>query len=526
MHETLAVVNEYLRGAWRFRWLAITLAWVIAVGGWLLVYSLPDIYEARAKIYVDTESVLKPLLQGLAVNTDITSEVNMMSAVVTSRTNLERVARKTDLSLRARTPQEFENLVSALPTRIGLVGGGRDGMYTVTYKDHERAMALRVVDTLVTTFVEDTLGIKRAESHGAQRFIEEQIRGIEKRLKEAEDRLAAFKRQHVGSMPGETGDYYARMQTAMQNVEKLQADLRLATEKRNTLKEQLAGEQPTFGLFNESPGSQSNFGPYDKQIAELQKKLDALLLQYTEKHPDVIALRETIADLEAKKRSAAPPPAAPGVEGMDPTRMMMRNLDINPVYQTLKNSLNQAELEIVELRSKLSEQQRIVNELKSRVDTIPEVEAQLAQLNRDYEVNQQQYTALKQRLESARLSDEAESNTKFKIIDKPSVPLTAGEPNRPLLLTMVLLVALGAGLGATVLLDQVRPVISTSSALSRITGRPVLGSVRRVATAEVVARARRQNLLLAGATALLLIAYVGSLSLRHVLPATTKAFFG
>jgi hypothetical protein len=124
------------------------------------------------------------------------------------------------------------------------------------------------------------------------------------------------------------------------------------------------------------------------------------------------------------------------------------------------------------------------------------------------------------------LSDEAESNTKFKIIDKPSVPLTAGEPNRPLLLTMVLLVSLGAGLGAAVLLDQVRPVISTVSALSRITGRPVLGSVRRVANVEVVARARRQNLLLAGATALLLIAYVGSLSLRHVLPAATKAFFG
>ena len=166
-------------------------------------------------MYVDTDTVLKPLLSGLAVDSNVQNRVGMMSRVLLSRPNMERVARETDLYLRTRSAQAFTALVESLPARITLEGNSRENVYTLRYSDAEPAMAQRVVQTLLDTFVEDTLGVKRADTDSAQSFLQEQIREYETRLRDAEDRLARFKKDNVGLMPGETGDYYTRLQTGL-----------------------------------------------------------------------------------------------------------------------------------------------------------------------------------------------------------------------------------------------------------------------------------------------------------------------
>ena len=106
MRENVLELLSQLRGGWRFRWVAVGVAWAIALAGWFAVALMPNQYEARAKIFVDTDSVLKPLLAGLAVTTDPVSQVNMMARVLMTRPNLEKVARETDLALRAKTPEQ------------------------------------------------------------------------------------------------------------------------------------------------------------------------------------------------------------------------------------------------------------------------------------------------------------------------------------------------------------------------------------------------------------------------------------
>jgi polysaccharide chain length determinant protein (PEP-CTERM system associated) len=281
------------------RWLAVIVAWGVALVGWAVVWTLPNTYQATARVFVDTESILKPLLSGLAVPTDVRSDVNMMSTVMLSRPNLERVARETDLYLRADNAQDLDLLVRSLSRQIVLTSKGSDNTYNIAYEDTDRQMALRVVQTLLNTFVEDTLGIKRDDSARAQRFLEEQIAIYETRLGEAENKLADFKQKNLGLMPGQTGDYYTRLQTARTELEKLQARQRQLTQRRDDLARQLEGEEPTFGL---DPDPRR--GPNDAKIGELRKKLDALLLEYTEKHPAVIALREQIAQLETQDGSS------------------------------------------------------------------------------------------------------------------------------------------------------------------------------------------------------------------------------
>lgn len=516
MHDRLNEVLVVGQGMYRFRRHALVVAWVVAVLGWVGVLLLPNVYESRAKVYVDTDTVLKPLLRGLTPDADVTSQVALMSRALLAQPQLERVARETDMYLAARTPREFESMVDSLRERVTIsVAPGSPNLYSITYQDNDRQLSLRVVQKLLDAFVEDTLGVKRQDTSSAQRFLEEQIKDYESKLIAAEDRLAEFKKANLGLMPGEEGDYYARMQTAMQRRDNLRQELSVSQQRRDELLRQIEGEEPTFGLMNSMAESAS---PLAGQIADMRKRLDTLLLQYTEKHPEVIALKEKIATLEeqkAQEKTLALPTARTS------ELVAINSLDINPVYQRLKISLKESEVLVTETRGKVAEADAEVNRLRGMINTIPEVEAQLARLNRDYEVNKAQHSALLQRLEAAKLSENAEQSrddVRFRIIEPPVAPLKPVSPNRPLFMVVVLLGAIGAGLGFALLLHQVNPVFSTRRALRDAFKLPVLGSVSFAATPDVRAMERMQNLRFGAVAGMLVVGFVVAILLARFAP--------
>jgi polysaccharide chain length determinant protein (PEP-CTERM system associated) len=331
---------------------------------------------------------------------------------------------------------------------------------------------------LVDTFVESAIGVKRDDASGAQRFLQEQKSEVEQKLRDTEDRLAEFKKQNIGMMPGQAGDYYQRRQTAAEELAKLRSQYSIAEQRRDELRRQLQGEEPTFGLFTGGVTTKAApVTPVDARVAELEREKERLLLEYTDKHPRIRSIDETILQLKQLKDPNASAPRSPEV---DSARIQARALDVNPVYQNMKINLSQAELEVVELRNKIAQQQIIVTDLQGKVNTIPEVEAELVRLNRDYDNNRQQYQLLSQRLESARLSEQAEGareQIKFRIIDPPTEPLVPLGPNRQLLATAVFVVALGIGGALALLLNLLNPVFSDRRSLTAIAQVPVLGVV-------------------------------------------------
>ena len=528
MQEIIAQVLVLLRGAWRYRWLAVALAWIISVGGWIFVQTMPDHYESSTKVYVDTESLLRPLLTGLAVNRDVMSQVAMMQAVMLSRPNLEKVAQQTDMMLAAKTPREQEAVLDSLQSRITLSRsvGRRGGANTfeVSFQDQDPKLAHAVVRTLLDTFMEDSLGMKRTDAGVAERFLESQIGDYEQKLIEAEQRLADFKQRNVGLMPGATGDYYQRLEAEMGRLQQMQQVYNQLAARRDELNRQLRGEEPSFGLM----GGASQSSPIDAQIAQYKAQRDQLLLQYTDKHPQVRAINDTIAQLEEEKSSGATisssvaPPSGAAAQ-------VAQSLDANPVYQTLRLNLSQAEADLAEMRGQIASQQAVIAQLRSRVDAIPEVEAELARLNRDYEVNKKQYDTLLQRLESARISQQAEQtteNVKFRIIEPPSQPVQPSGPKRLALDTLVLFAGLGAGLGLAVLLAQLHPTFTSRDVLEKVTGIPVLGAVTAAIRDSVVPWYRRQGAMVAGAFGLLLVAYLLNIVLTDHLRTAIRNLVG
>ncbi len=501
MQEVVVQVFGYLWGVWRYRWVALALAWLVALAGWLFVYQMPSQYLATARVHVDTNTVLRPLLRGLAIQPNITQRIELMSRTLLSRPNLEKLMRMTDMDIQAKNEAQKNQIMDMLKENIRLAGDRNNtSLYTVSFKHRDRDVAKRVVQSLITVFIESTLGNERADSADAQTFLDEQIADYEKRLIEAESRLAKFKQENVGILPGQSGGYYERMAIAKTELSTASLQLQEATHRRNELRRQIAGEDPVF-LSSGNSGSQS---PLDARIHSLEAKLDDLLTRYTEKYPEVVQIRNLIADLEEEKQQEIDKAFAG--QSTD-----YSGLTSSPVYQQMRTMLAEAEARVAEMSVRVREYRARVAELEGMVDNIPIIESELKQLNRDYSVVLQQHNELLARRESARISQDVEQKANdlvFRVIDPPFVPKTPNEPNKLILNSAVMLAGLGVGGGIALLLSLIYPVVIDKLSLVNVSGLPVLGAVSLVQSEAEKKKALKSRIRYVVLLVLLIVAFV------------------
>ena len=504
MHELLEELLRHARGIWRFRWVALAAMWLVCLVGWTMVMRMPDQYEAAARIHIDTQSVLRPLLRGIAMPPDSQRSIDLMTRTLLSRPNLEKLTRMTDLDITASTPGAKESLLDTLARNVRILKTERDqDLYTISYRSEDRELARRVVQSIITIWVESTLGDSRSDTQMAQRFIEEQIRDYEQRLTLAEQRLADFKRQNVGMMPGSGPDYYARLQTALGDLEQAKLALQEIQNRRRSLHNQVADmqdqEDSSMSLYSGAGGGAPT--AVDGRLQHLNSQMDELLLRFTENHPDVIEMRRLIASLEEQRR-----------EEQRLQAEMAPSSTSNPMLLQMKMQLGETDAQIASMNVRVQEFQRRVDHLKNLVDTVPQVEAELKRLNRDYEVNKRNHEELLLRREAASMSERAEvrgDDVKFRVIDPPRVPLSPSGPDRLLFMSLVLLGAMASGAGVALLLSLVRPTFDDTKAMKDITGIPVLGVISMVRTHEYASKRRVAVAAFTVAWLMLLVAYGG-----------------
>jgi polysaccharide chain length determinant protein (PEP-CTERM system associated) len=485
LNPAIEQLAEQIHGAWRFRWYALAAAWAIALAGWVFVFAMPDRYEAAASVFVDTRTPLTPALQGLTVQQDVNSQINFVRQSLLAGSQLEKVAKEAGV-LSASDPdpvrrqRQLDDVAKHFQINVRSASDREDervagAIYDLVYQDPQQQRSLRLVQLMLNAFVEQTLGGKREGAQTAQTFLSTQIKDYERRLRAAEDKLADFKTKHLGLMPAEQGGYFAQLQKETDAVADLQAKLHTAENRRATLQSQLHGDVAVSAIGVSAPtvnGAPAN--DTVSRIAEAQAHLDDLLLKFTDKYPDVVAAREALQEL--KRRRAA---EIESLRRGDAGAVAASRASTNPVYQSIQLALNQADLDVSDLRSQLAEHQTKVQELHNLVNTAPQVEAEFAQLNRDYDVNKSQYTALLGSLEKARLSQRADDagSVRFEVVQEPVVSAKPVSPKRTLLLGFVLLAAFGVGATLAYGLDQMYSVVGSAKRLKDLTGVPVLGAV-------------------------------------------------
>ncbi|MEO9077798.1 MAG: XrtA system polysaccharide chain length determinant [Rhodanobacter sp.] len=479
LHELLQYVLLEARAAWRYRWRALIVAWCVMIAGVLLVFSLPNKYEASAQVYADTDALTNPLLRGVAMQPDVRERLQVVTHTLLSRPNLETVADKTGLSLRAITPADKVALLLKLGAAVGIKDAGTTNLYNLSYSDSDRQMAQKVVQAFLQILMNDTVGANTASTTTAQNFLDHQVQDYGKRLSEAETKLADFQKANVGYIPSQGGSsYFTRLQAAETQLQSLQVQYDTAVSGRATTQQQMRA----MATGSASSGIDPRTQEVDNQISTYQQKLSTLLLSYTDEYPDVTATRRMIAQLQARRVALQKNVASGSVMGV---------VSDNPVYQEMQKSMYTTQVSIQTLATQIALQKRQIIDLKGSADKITDAQATLQQLTRNYDVTKKQYDQLLERSNTAQLSQDATqsgNNLKFRVINPPLVPLLPVSPNRGLLLFLVFGFALALGAGFAYLLHKITPVFVTLRDLKASGDYPVLG-----AFSLIVSRSRRRE---------------------------------
>ncbi|MCX7893493.1 MAG: Wzz/FepE/Etk N-terminal domain-containing protein [Burkholderiales bacterium] len=511
MQEVLDQILDYLRGIWRRRWVGLAVAWLIAIVGTVVAFRIPDRYEASARVYVDTQSILRPLLSGIALPPNFEQEVAILGRTLISRVNVEKILRKSDLDLVAKTAAERDELVQETLKQLKIARAGGDNLYTITFRYPDPKKSRDVVQAALSVFMEQSLGDKRQDAESARRFIDDQIRAYEEKLREAEARVQAFRLKYMGVLGGSSKDYLTRMSDVAEEIKAARMELRAAEQSRDSMRKQL--EDMEKGAFAESaPDAASGIvtPELDARIDAQRRTLDELLRRYTDQHPDVVGTKRLLAQLEEERakeiESRKKAAAASAGKGLAPTS--------NPVVHQLR--IAQAELEgnVASLRAKLADAESRYAQLRANAELMPKIDTELAQLNRDYEIQKRQYENLVSRRESASLTGELEQVgvAEFRVIDPPRVTPTPVAPNRALLLLGVLAAALAGGVLTSFAVSQVLPTFHDGRLLREVTKRPLLGIVSLVPSPATMRQRRRAALLFYGALGSLLVSYAALLA--------------
>jgi polysaccharide chain length determinant protein (PEP-CTERM system associated) len=471
MQELLATIFTHVRLAWLHRWLALMVMSVVCGVGAVYVMTLPDTYEVSAKMHVDTRSLLRPAIKGLALDTNAGAQaVALMRRILLVRPNLEEIARATDLDLQAETPADMERLLNRLRDEISLSQAREQDIFTIAYEDSDPQVAKRVIDAVLNLFLERSLGEARRGTVATQEFLEKQVKSYEAELVEAEQRLKEFKRKYLGMLPGTASDHASRSEALAQALRDAKLQLQEAKSRRDELEDQLEdSDDPALYM----PFEDELAGPLDSRIQDLETRVYELLLRYTEQHPDVIITRQLIEDIKVQKRVQID-----AAFGEEPTS---QNPNVtNPFYQGLKVALSAADAEVAALNRRVAEFDRRQQEAALLVDEALQVETEYAQLNRDYGILQSNYTAFASRREQAEIgvdADQSIDSVQVRVIEPPKVPILPTGPARSILSILVVVIGMGAGIGLSWLLSVVNPVFFDVSQLAAAVKGPILGTV-------------------------------------------------
>jgi polysaccharide chain length determinant protein (PEP-CTERM system associated) len=507
MDQLLEELFERLRGIWLWRFWGLSVAWLVAIVGLAAAIFIPSKYEATARVFVDTQSVLKPLMAGLAVQPDVEQQVAILSSTLMSRPNVEKLIRLADLDRDAKTERDRNALIDRVAQAVQLRGsqvkGSGDNLFWLSYRDTNPARAKRAVESLLSIFVDSGLSGKRRDTNKAMVFLDAQIKDYEEILGQAEQRLKQFKLQNLEQLASGQ-DAVGNMLALDGEIQKARTEFRAAAQRRDALGRQLAGEDPVVVSDRGERAGASPIGvdpvaDIDSRADGLRRNLDELLRKYTDEHPDVVGTRRILADLEKQREALLEESkrAGPGPAG---SSLGTGRREPNLVYQQLKVAFAEAEGNVAALGAKLSDLESRYDRMRATARLRPEFEEELAQLNREYLVQKTNYEQLVQRREQAKLTGELDESgsVDFSVIDPPRVSSTPVAPNRLLLVAAALVLSLGAGVGFSFILHRAFPTVSTLKGLHAVTQTPALGFVSYRPTPAILRSKRRSNYAFAG----------------------------
>ncbi len=472
MQALRVLLRRELIAAWRHRWAAAAFAWVICLGGWLAVAMIPNQYESSARLFVDVDAVLTPLLRGITIDSGLAGQLDNLQRTLLSRPNLQKVISKTDLDMSVSGPAETEGLITELGNQIHIVPQTRT-LFAINYRNANPKLAFDVVNSILTLFIESKAGLNRTEMGSARNFLQQQIDSYERQLREAEKRRADFHTKYVDLLPNDANGGISSLEQARGQVRQLQGELQDATAGRDMINKELQATPPLIVTETDAAGGGGGGG--NQRLADAQRALAEMRLKYTDQHPDVIAAKRLIDELRSGRIANDTP--QPGRAAAPKSHSVP-----NPVFEQFKVRMIDADASIASIQRRLAESLRERDRLEEIAKGAPGLQAELTNINRDYDVLRRNYEELLGRREAMRIGTAADADSdkiKLQIIDPPTVPQIPVAPKRVMLTSGVMLAGIGGGIGLALLLVQFDRSFHSVDDL-RDLGLPVVGGISMI----------------------------------------------
>lgn len=562
MEEQTLELRDYLDMIRRRRSTIWLVGAVIFVLGAAAAVFWPATYQSTATVLVEEQEIPPNLVQS-TVTSYAAQRIQTIQQRVMTRANLLGIVDKYHLYADQRQYETDDEILQDMQNDISMNMISADVVdpqtgrpttatiaFTVGFKGRNPSVVQQVANQLTTLYLNENLKSSTEKASGTYQFLTDEADRVGKRIAELETKIADFKQKHPNDLPSLQQLVLQQMNLTQQNLDNTESRIASARSQITLLQGQLASVQPYSPTYSDSgqrvldpesqlralrtqyltlsaqyapdypdvvklrreiKGLEKQTGDVDSTAAEMQQ-LDSLRTKlatdrktYSDTYPDVVKLKKEIAALEASIRKADAKPAAPTVV-KDPT---------NPAYINLQSQIDAAKTNLQALTSQAKDYRAKLADYQKQLDAMPQVERKLQLLTREHDNAVAKYQDIKSKQMNARLGEQMEQDRKgerFSLIDPPALPQTPVSPNRPAILFLSLVLALGGGFGVAFAAESMDTSVRGVKGVVALLSMPPLASIPYMANREDRSKRRRRRITLLMATLIAIVVLLAAIN--------------
>lgn len=477
------------------------------------VYMWPDSYVSEAVVKIVPQQVPTSMVQS-AVNQQMSDRINSMAQTILSRTTLTTIINTFGLYPRERSRMPIEDVIELMKKKIEILpvsspAGGADRIpaFAVQFSYENRLMAQRVVQDVVSRFIDENIRNRSNATFQTTQFIRDELDAAKKELDTAENAVSSFRMQNNGRLPDQM-DANMRSLSAMQaqvtmldsQVSRAQQDKLQLESNLRIMKDQLTALTKDPALPSAAAQAQTNarIAEQDREVEILEKDLIALRQHYKDTYPDV---QSAILRLDAAKKrreqivkeEAEAVPATPTAKPLPPqTQREARDMDAN--IRRLQAAIEAKDLEIQNAQKEMKRVSDAARGYQGRIENVPLGEKQYDEVLRDRALAKEKVIDLTGKLDHAEIAQEMEGRKQgetLELLDPASLPTTPAEPKRPIVISIGAGVGLLLGLAIAGAREMKDTSLKNLKDVRAYTKLGILGSVPLLENDFVVRRRRR-----------------------------------
>ena len=490
--ENFKEIIKYLRALHRYRVIFVAVFLVIMTGIGIVAFILPKKYSADTTVFIE-KNVIEDLVKGIAVSPSIDDRIRVLKYAILSRDLITKTLEEINSDIFTKSVAEQQAYISKLLDRTNLRVKGKE-LFTVSIIDRSPEFAQKYVNTLVGKYVEENISGKRDETYGANRFLSEQIEIFKAKLEAAEDKIIAFRKKNGIYFSVDEGTTLSEIRDIEKQIEKISLSQDTYQARKKQIKQQLASVPSTIDTVTEAAEN--------SRLTEMENRLNALLLRYTDNYPEVIRLKSEIDAL--KKRLAEP-------DNQDGKPEKTRFTSLNPLYQDLQGQLFEIDAELSSLAAQKLNLQKGIAKKEAELRDVPEARKELALLDQERDSVKKIYDELLGRMSQSEVSKQMEIGNKattFRIVDPAVLPKVPVSPNMLKMFLLAIAGGLAGGFGLVFLLENLDNRIRDVELLEN-EGFEVLAIIPNIVEKTVVQKRQRRDLLLYGFAGTYLVCFSG-----------------